>query len=181
MQEGGIDVLHEVCRVRLVTMETGDGWLIIAKTIATDSVVPPYRYAYMHEYRADLRDAEALYAEIEAGEWSGWDPVGIVACKGGVPPLDPKSIAELLPLVPGWAVEQGRLPDDGAHRTRIPGHPLEIELGIGLVDDGPPATPDDPSRRQGDHAARNSAGTSKSSEAAASRTASAQERSRQPR
>lgn len=68
-----------------VSVETGDGWLVISKALRTGSVVPPYQYQYSHEHYRTLEDAEAAYADLEAGEWRGWSPVSIVACKDGVP------------------------------------------------------------------------------------------------
>lgn len=68
-----------------VTMETADGFLVIASRIATGSVVPPYKHDYWHEYAADLQTAHEHFAAIERGEYRDWRAEHIVACTRGVP------------------------------------------------------------------------------------------------
>lgn len=68
-----------------VTMETADGWLVISKMLRCGSVKPPYQYQYDADHYASLEDAEGHYTDLERGEYSGWHPVAIVPCKGGVP------------------------------------------------------------------------------------------------
>ncbi len=68
-----------------VTVETADGWMVISKTLSTGSVVPPYRWSYAYRHHDTLADAEEDFAEIERGEFRGFQPVAIVPCLHGVP------------------------------------------------------------------------------------------------
>lgn len=84
------DNLHPIFAAALapyapVTVETADGWLVIAKALKTGSVSPPYQYQYAHEHYTSLEDAEAAFNELEAGEWRGWSAVTIVPTLQGVP------------------------------------------------------------------------------------------------
>ncbi len=68
-----------------VTVETGDGWIVVSKHLRSRSVVPPYAYDYSYNHYDELKDAEEHFNEIEAGEYRGWQAVTIVPCRQGVP------------------------------------------------------------------------------------------------
>ncbi len=68
-----------------VTVETGDGWIVVSKHLRNRPVAPPYAFDYSYNHYDELKDAEEYFNEIERGEYQGWQVVTIVPCLRGVP------------------------------------------------------------------------------------------------
>lgn len=68
-----------------VTMETGDGWLVVSRSRQPRSVVPPYRYDYSYDHFERESDATEFYGDIERGEYRQREAISILICKRGVP------------------------------------------------------------------------------------------------
>lgn len=67
-----------------------DGFVVVASKPVTGSVVPPRRYQYWHEWRADLGSAAGHYADLERNEYDGWRAEAILPCVKGLPRHDLK-------------------------------------------------------------------------------------------
>lgn len=69
-----------------VTMEAADGWLVVSRSAAYGSVIPPYRYDYSYDHFDREADATEFYGEIEKGEYGpSREAVTLLPCRRGVP------------------------------------------------------------------------------------------------
>lgn len=69
-----------------VTMETGDGFLVVSRERQPKSVLPPYAYDYYYDHFPREADATEFYTEIERGQYNDTrEAIAIVPCKRGVP------------------------------------------------------------------------------------------------
>ena len=69
-----------------VTMETGDGFLVVSRERVPTSVVPPYQYDYYYDHFPSSADATEFYGEIERGQYNDRrEAIAVIPCKRGVP------------------------------------------------------------------------------------------------
>jgi hypothetical protein len=72
--------------VPALSVETGDGFIVVSRKLTT--VLPPYRYQYSYDHFEKLEGehgADQFYRDLKNGEIAGWEPVSIVPCRDGVP------------------------------------------------------------------------------------------------
>jgi hypothetical protein len=68
-----------------VAATQADGWLVVSRKMDMSRPLPPYRYTYSYTLETRLDDADQLARDTMDDEYPGWELVGIVACKEGVP------------------------------------------------------------------------------------------------
>lgn len=68
-----------------IAPHVADGFLVMSRKLRLYSVKLPYEYRYDAEWFPTLGEADEYHQELANGEHEGWEPVAILACKGGVP------------------------------------------------------------------------------------------------
>jgi hypothetical protein len=68
----------------MITAEP-DGYVVIASKLAAGSVKPPYSFKHWHEWKADLAEVADHLADLERGEYDGWQAKAVLPTFGGIP------------------------------------------------------------------------------------------------
>lgn len=82
-----------------ITVQTADGFVVVAEYTDPRSVVPPRKTSLTYDWYGTQNDALEAYSEYERGEFSGFRPIGIFPVRHGLPfggAFSPMTIAQML-------------------------------------------------------------------------------------